>query len=81
MMERKYADYAVEQACALLFHRHCVLDEGCVGDVGRWKPECHVWTFWLFLVSALGFHLSLPIDELLKFRFIMVSEFSQNSLY
>ena len=64
-----------------LFQCHGVLDEGRVGNVGRWKPEAHVRTLRLLLVGTLGLHLSLPVYEFLELNFIMFAKRSHDSLY
>ena len=66
---------------AQLLQRHGVLDEGRVGHVGRRIPEGHVGALGLFLVGPLGLHLSLPIDELLKLRLVVLAKAAHHGLY
>lgn len=66
---------------AQLLQRHGVLQEGRVGHVGGWIPKGHVGPFGLFLVGPLGLHLSLPIDELLKLRLVVLAKTSHHGLY
>lgn len=66
----------VEVLCALseFLASHGVLYEGCVGDVGRWKPEGDVGSGWFLLVGRLGFHHLLPLDELGEFVVVVRTE-------
>jgi hypothetical protein len=66
---------------AQLFASHSVLDEGRIGDIRRWKPETHVRALRFFLVGALGFHLSLPVNQFLELSLIMLSKRSHDGLY
>ena len=71
----------VLRALAQFFARHGILDKGRIGDIGWWKPETHVRTFGLFLVGALGLHLSLPVHEFFELSLIMLAKSAHDSLY
>ena len=71
----------VLRSLAQLLACHGILYEGRVGYVGRWEPETHVRTLGLFLVGALGLHLSLPIHQFLELSLIMLAKSAHDGLY
>lgn len=66
-------------ACALFFDSHGVLEEGCIGEVGRREPEGDVGALGFFLVGAASLHLSLPFGEALIFFLVVGTEGAHNS--
>ncbi len=57
-----------------LLASHGVLYEGCVGDIGGWKPESHIGSDGFLLVGALRLHQLLPLHQLRQLLLVVSAE-------